>query len=220
MMLQDYSFAVDDESLLVASQILETLGLPFSPSLSWTYDYSINAIEHRVTASQSPETMQCIALYPASFNGLSLDESAEEPSYLRTSSPPRCATIRVPPPPAVYASLMRAMARYRPRSFIWNTLASDFEQLVDYHLLGECDGYLDPADDAVRDSPEMLERQARAIATVKGWNCAHAWRAGEEWMGDVLIAILQGEGGIAFLPTHPVAVDQSEFLNTTMHFEI
>jgi hypothetical protein len=198
---KNYSFAVEDDDLAPVSQILEGLGLPRSPPPTHLGDYTTKTICHRITATQSPAFARYIVLIPSSFGDLNLSEASESPSEFQTRSPPRCLFIPVPPPPVVYASLMRAMTRYQPRSQTWVALASDLQQLIDYHLLGEHDGYVDPADTAAHDTREVQGQRARAVAVVHDWIFAHAWRPGEEWIGDALVGIMLGQADIEHLPS-------------------
>ncbi|KDR77351.1 hypothetical protein GALMADRAFT_139336 [Galerina marginata CBS 339.88] len=197
----NYSYVVPDDDLEGASSILARLGLPLSsPSkviLKATGDFAAQGRYHRITQTTLSSGVQHLVLYPLSFSTLSFSEvTLEAPFHIQPSV--RCTKIYVPPPPVLYASIIRMMLRY-PRYCSTRTgLQSDLSELVDYHLLCLEGGYVDSEDDELWEDLQIEQRISDAVFKVLHWD--QEWREGEEWIGDALAAVVRGTVDIDDLP--------------------
>jgi hypothetical protein len=202
--LQDYFYLVADDKLEAASDILSVLGLPFWPPsgllVKTEGDFSVKGLYHRITRSILPSSISSICLFPLSFSTLLPSElETKPPHHLRPSS--RCPTILVPRPSAVYASLIRMMAKYPQYCATRTVLASDLSELVCYDFLDLQDGFTDPDDDALWKELDGDGRIERAIALIRRWSCEGEWREGEEWIGEALAGVVDGSVDISCLPS-------------------
>ncbi|TDL15806.1 hypothetical protein BD410DRAFT_796009 [Rickenella mellea] len=199
----NYSYIVPDDDLENASIILAGMDLPLSPpsrlALKTSGDFAAKGRFHRITQTTLTSCVQHLVLYPLSFSTLSFSETTpESPYHVETSH--RCTSIYVPRPPAVYASIIRVMLKYPRYCATRTVLDSDLSELVGYNLLGlEC-GYVDPKDEELWQALQIDRRISEAVCIVVQWGCDHAWREGEEWMGDALAGVVQGNVDIGDLP--------------------
>lgn len=204
IIVKDFSYVVPDKDLHRASEILSEIGLPRSPHselLSLAEgDIHTKATHHRLTRSSSPAFSQHFALFPASFASLN-------PEELYTSAPlhhlPSSSTtkILVPRPSAVYGWLLRTILKYPKACSVRTNLNSDLMELVDYHLLGVQEGYVNPDENPeLWEALNMDKRIADALDVISQWTQNKEWREGEEWFGDALGAIVSDEENIDRLP--------------------
>ncbi|KAF8328987.1 hypothetical protein F5887DRAFT_1006143 [Amanita rubescens] len=204
VIIKNYSYLVPDEQLDKASALLSSMGLPLSPHstllLMTDGDFHAKARLHRITIWTLPSSVQHLALYPQSFSTLD-DSELEEmpPSHLSTTSS-LCKSIRVPSPPAVYASIFRLLLRYPKHCATTTVLLSDLSELIGYDLLGLEDGYLDPYDKEALAAVGLNQRLKHGAKIVLQWGIDGAWRPGEEWIGDALAAVVAGTGDLECLP--------------------
>ncbi|KAJ3503261.1 hypothetical protein NLJ89_g8510 [Agrocybe chaxingu] len=203
-LIKDYFYLVPDDALASASGVLSDLGLPFSPPskllMQTEGDFSAKGIYHRISRSTLPSSISCIALFPLSFSTLLSSElERKPPHHLRPST--RCPSILVPRPPAVYASLIRMMARYSQYCSTRTVLTSDLSELIGYNFLDLQLGYIDPEDEGLWKELDIDGRIQRAVALVRQWSWDEEWREGEEWIGDALAGIIDGTADISHLPS-------------------
>ncbi|KAF9530516.1 hypothetical protein CPB83DRAFT_850459 [Crepidotus variabilis] len=200
IVVRDYSYLVSDDILDKATEILLDMGLPPTNTskvlLRAEGDFQTKAHKYRITRATSPGFIQNLALYPISFSTLSWSEVEKQPLY----NSPRCASILVPTPHALYASLIRMMLRYPRLCSTATLLHSDLSELVGYHLLNLQDGFVDPLDVGEWETKGVEESLALAAQKVRSWNADQVWRPGEEWIGDALYAVVEGPGDIEYLP--------------------
>ena len=111
--------------------------------------------------------------------------------------PTKCHDVLIPRPAAVYASLFRMMSKYPRYSRTRTSLESDLSELIGYHLLGLEDGYVSP--ECWKDM-EVERRVTDAISTIRQWGWDNEWRDNEEWIGDALVAVVDGHSRIDELP--------------------
>ena len=200
--VQDYSWILPDDDLPRASQILTQLGLPRTPHSKLKTrvegDYHTKGLYHRISKSTSPAFTQHIVLYPASFFILDLSRCRLSDSVISFGQEKhlQCTQYLVPPPQAVYSSLIRMMQRYPSWGATRTCLNSELQELIDYHLLQVESGYVDRDDDELVQSLDLDGRTARALEDVHSW----AWADDERWIPDALSAILLGSGSIEYLP--------------------
>ena len=163
-------------------------------------DFQAKARFHRITLCTSPSFVQHLALYPQSFSTLDDSELEEKlPSHHSTTSS-LCKSIRVPSRPAIYASIIRLLLSYPAYCATTTVLRSDLSELIGYDLLGLEDGYLDPNGVQALVAVGLEQRLAAATKVVLQWGTNGVWRPGEEWIGDVLGAVVAGAGCIEYLP--------------------
>ena len=201
---QDYFYLVPDDALDSASDILSHLGLPVWPPskllMQSEGDFSAKGIYHRISRSTLPSSVSSIALFPLSFSTLLPSElERKPPHHIRPST--RCPSILVPRPSAVYASLIRMMAKYPRYCSTRTVLASDLSELVGYNFLDLQLGYIDPEDEELWEKLDVDGRIHRAVAQVRQWSWDEEWREGEEWIGDVLASIIDATVDISHLPS-------------------
>lgn len=111
------------------------------------------------------------------------------PSHVQ---PSRCAAVSVPRPSAVYASLVRMISHCPQHSRIRTSLQSELSELIGYNLLHLEDGFVGQDDDGAWQDLGINERITNAVNLVRQWTCAGEWREDEEWIGDALVALVQG----------------------------
>ncbi|KAF8530433.1 hypothetical protein BU17DRAFT_36186 [Hysterangium stoloniferum] len=200
MIVKNYSYVVPDEQLTNASDILSIMGLPLStPSACFLVtagDFQSKGYFHRVTRWTMSSSVQYMVLYPLSFSSLSLSELEKEPPMHLYSSI-RCPSIYVPSRPAVYASIIRLMAKYPLACGTRTVLQSDLAGLIGYDLLQLEDGCIDSDDD---ETQEVSDRLVQASLIVEAWGTGGVWRKGEEWIGDALNAVVVCVGRIEHFP--------------------
>ncbi|KAJ7221700.1 hypothetical protein GGX14DRAFT_430698 [Mycena pura] len=187
LVFQDYSYLVPDKCVAEVSAALTELGLPRTPptkfNISVYGELETQGHFHRITRKTGP-TSQHIGIYPRSFAAFADSELEEKPPMHKEFS--RCSPILVPTPPAVYASILRLMLRYRKGQAEMFELRSDLSELIGYHLYRLEDGYIDAYNDEVWEGMNMDQRVSDAIQLVRSWSADGLWRTGEEWMGDAL----------------------------------
>lgn len=199
---QDFTYLVADDQLEKASRIVSDYGLPHSepPHIlaATSGDLYTQGHLHRLTKSTFMSTVQFLHLFPASFASFIPSELYPAPDHISSSS---SLPILIPRAPALYSSLIRIMSRYPRNSPARGNLAAHLAMYINYHLLGYRleDGHEDTEDEDC-ERPKDYGRIADAVSLVRGWICGGEWRAGDEWMGDALVAIISGEGDIKFLP--------------------
>lgn len=197
---QDFTYLVADEQLEKASCIVSDFGLPHSepPHIlaATSGDLYTEGHLHRLTKSTLMSTVQFLHLFPASFASFTPSELYPAPDDTSLPLP-----ILIPRAPALYSCLIRIMSRYPRNSRARSTLAAQLAMYINYHLLGSRleDGHEDTEDEDC-ERPKDYGHIADAISLVRGWICGSEWRAGDEWMGDALVAIISGEGETRFLP--------------------
>lgn len=192
---RNFSYLVPDDRLEDASNILASIDLPLSaPSdllLTTNGEYAKGRF-YRITRSTLPPVIDVIShivLYPFSLMPVLPSElSAQPPSHL---SPSRCSNILVPRPSAACAFLLRAMTKYPRFCYTRTVLQSNLEELVLYFFLGYHDLPKGEEDEWVREDEHR--RIAAASQLIKQWSSDEEWRQGEEWMGDVLAAVVAGD---------------------------
>ena len=181
-----------------ASDILTDLGLPLQPTSTFRTrcdgDFHAKGRFHRITHSTRESSVQHFVLYPLSFSSLAWSEVTKQaPYHIRPSV--RCPNIFVPRPSAIYASLIRIMLNYPRYCSTRTNLESDLSELIGYHFLGLENGYVDSDDDALWEGLEIEQRITDAVLLVRQWSWDREWREDEEWIGDVLAAVVNGSGG-------------------------
>ncbi|KDQ07485.1 hypothetical protein BOTBODRAFT_139998 [Botryobasidium botryosum FD-172 SS1] len=191
--MSNYAYAVPDDQVAQASNALVDLGLPLSiPSkfqISVDGDFQAQGRHHRITRHLSTALIQHVVIYPQSFTTLADGELlTTTTNYIST---PLCPTILIPPPPAVFASLIRMMLRYTRFDPTLLALQSDVSELITYHLLGLADGYVDLEDDDEWERKDVDSRIATAVHLVRSWSMDRVWREGEEWIGDALAEVVR-----------------------------
>ncbi|KDQ11381.1 hypothetical protein BOTBODRAFT_46501 [Botryobasidium botryosum FD-172 SS1] len=191
--MKDYAYVVPDDQVALASNALVDLGLPLSiPSkfqLSVDGEFQARGRHHRITQHLSTALIQHVIIYPQSFTTLTDDELiTTTPNHI---SSPLCSTILIPPPPVVFASLVRMMLRYTRFDPTLLALQSDLSELITYHLLGLADGYVDLEDDDEWESKDVDNRIETAVHLIRSWSVDCIWREGEEWIGDALAEVVR-----------------------------
>ncbi|KDQ24263.1 hypothetical protein PLEOSDRAFT_1113730 [Pleurotus ostreatus PC15] len=186
-------YLVEDDQLDEASNIVARLGLPLTHPLSTNANTEGKFVTlsrlHRITASTTPDSQRFLQLLPASFAGLA-------PSDLIPSLSPSKPSIRIPRESAVYACLIRIIA-LSPRHDPTRVQAlSDLGMLAMHHIYG-MDGYSDEDDNLAPDDDPTIQG---ALARVREWTWNGEWRVGEEWIGDLLYAYVEGTYQDAYLP--------------------
>lgn len=217
---QDFTYLVADEQLEKASSIVSDFGLPHSepPHIlaATSGDLYTEGHLHRLTKSTLMSTVQFLHLFPASFASFTASELDPAPNHTSSSLP-----ILIPRAPALYSCLIRIMSCYPRNSRARSTLATQLSMYISYHLLGSRleDGHMDTEDEGCERPKDYGHiADADAIALVRGWICGCEWRAGDEWMGDALVAIISGEGDIRFLPWKAKSESEKEkMLNRKMY---
>jgi hypothetical protein len=203
IVVMDYSFLVNDDHLSEASEILSDMGLPVSkPSkflLRTGGDFRAKGYFHRITVAISPGFVQHLVLYPISFSTLDWSE-VERPLEIHKTASTTRAAIYIPRRAAVYASLIRMISQTPRYCSTATKLRSDLSELIGYDLLELHNGYVDPAEVGELEREAISASFACGQQKVLQWSRDRAWRAGEEWIGDVLHAIVAGRGDIEQLP--------------------
>jgi hypothetical protein len=203
---QHFSYIVPDDKLEAASNMLADMGLPRSSPpellLNTGGDFYAKGRLHRLTRSEMVGPVQYLILYPLSFSSFSLSELTPAPRLTSLASP-RCHTVLVPRPSAVYASILRMMLRYKQYCPTRSVLKSDLSELIGYNLYDLQGGYVDVDDEELCEQLQVDRRIDDAVQYVKEWGWNGEWREGEEWMGDVLCAVVRGPGDIEYLPWAP-----------------
>lgn len=92
------------------------------------------------------------------------------------------------------------MSKYPLYSSTRNTLESDLSELIGYNLYDLQGGYVDVDDEELCEELHVDQRIRDATRTVQDWGCNNEWREGEEWIGDALIALVEGTADSDFLP--------------------
>ena len=98
---------------------------------------------------------------------------------------------------------MRTMLAYSRYSPTRSTLESDLPEFIGYDLYALRVGHVNIDDEERCAALEVDRRVDDAVRIVRGWRCDPAWREGEEWMGDALVAVVTGWGEIECLPWAP-----------------
>ncbi|KAI0756055.1 hypothetical protein C8Q80DRAFT_1092132 [Daedaleopsis nitida] len=201
--LKNFTFLVPDEELDDLSAILNSLHLPIGTLPTYVVssegDFLLRGRLHRVSVSTSPQGIQCLHLFPASLPGY-IDDELEPTPLDRTS-----ITLYAPRPSAVYAGILRIMRKYRQHCAERYRLQSDLELLVNYNLLElEKPSVLAESFEV----PDMDDRVETAVERIRRWGKAGEWRPGEEFVEDLLIAIVKGEMYPRDLPALELASDE------------
>lgn len=110
---------------------------------------------------------------------------------------PEPVMVLVPRPSAGFASLVRLLMRYAKGDKTRNTIISDLSQVMLYYLLAQPPGLIS-LDDEDEDGDEAVIQEA--VCRICEWGRASEWREGEEWIGDALVSIVRGIGGVECLP--------------------
>ncbi|KDQ28937.1 hypothetical protein PLEOSDRAFT_1112006 [Pleurotus ostreatus PC15] len=185
-------YLVDDDRLDEASNIVADLGLPLTSPLLTNANTEGKFVTlsrlHRITTSTAPGSQQFLQLLPASFAGLA-------PSDL-IPSPSTEARIRIPRESAVYACLLRILALSPRHDSTRRQALSDLSMLTMYHMYG-MEGYSEDDDNLAPEDDPAIQG---ALARVREWTWNREWRAGEEWIGDLLYAFVQGDYQDAYIP--------------------
>ena len=132
---------------------------------------------------------QRLALYPSSFCSFFDNELTTEQRQYTVS---RESTILVPKPSAVYASMIRMMATYPEYCVERTILCSDLSELINHHLYGLDEDTLDTEEEDFDEKYEMSRRLSDADSVVRTWTGGNEWRPEEEWIGDVMDALVRG----------------------------
>ena len=201
MLLQDFTFLVPDEDIEKLSAMLITMHLPLATLPSYVVSSEGDLLRlgrlHRVSRHTDPFGIQCLHLMPASLPEYTDNEL--EPIQSSVTS----VMLYAPRPSAVYAGILRMMRKYRMHCSERYRLQSDLELLVNYNLLGLEKGFAVEAD---FEALGMDQRVETAVERIRGWGKAGEWRTGEEFVEDLLVAVVRGDVDIGDLP----ALDHTE----------
>lgn len=213
LLTQDASWILPDEDLPRASRLLTHLGLPSTPHSDILSavdgEYHTKALYHAMHPPRRPglPPAQHIVLFPASLITFPLPptettcEWAHAPPHASLGKLVRTKGYWTPRAQTVYVCLVRMMARYPRGSAERVVLASELQELVDYHLLKLDMGYVDEEELGMEEveALDMSGRTRDAIDEMRSWR----WEVEDEWILDALEAILLGEGGYDELPCGP-----------------
>ncbi|KAL1949849.1 hypothetical protein VTO73DRAFT_8730 [Trametes versicolor] len=199
--LKNFHYLVPDAEFARASRILEEdegllLSLPPWLLLWVGGDFYSKAKMHRVTRDTSLGFARHLVLYPASFPAYLPSELAPQPRSTALAHP-RCATVLVPSPPAVYAGILRMMRSYTLCDPARKTLASDLSELIGYHLYELVDGYVHDGDE---ERLEVGRRVEDAVRVVQGWRRGGEPRDEEGWIAEALEDVVSGKLDIGDIP--------------------
>lgn len=153
----------------------------------------------RVSRATSLALAQHLVLYPASLAPFDAAVLTPQPR-LEAPADPRCRTVLVPAPAAVYASMlrmMRAYSRYAPTRIV---LESDLSELIGYHLYGLEDGYVDVDDEEACEALGVDSRVEDAVRTVREWREGALLEGGEGWEAGMLEDIVSGKRTVEDVP--------------------
>ncbi|KAI0712396.1 hypothetical protein C8Q76DRAFT_676939 [Earliella scabrosa] len=193
-----FTFLVPDDDLEALSAALTSMHLPVATPQNYLLlsegDFLRRGHMHRVSRRTDPHGIQCIHLMPASLPAYVPEEL--EPTPLRNS----LVTLYAPRPSAVYAGIFRMMLKYRRHCAERRVLQSDLELLVNYNLLG-LDNVKGFAMEASDEALGMNKRIEAAVERIRSWGKAGEWRPGEEWIEELLVAVVKGETDIGDLPS-------------------
>lgn len=87
------------------------------------------------------------------------------------------------------------MTKYPRFCYTWTVLQSNLGELVLYFLLGYTLHDLPKGEEGGEEWvwEDEQRRIAAASQVIKQWSSDGEWRQGEEWMGDVLAAFVEGD---------------------------
>ena len=88
--------------------------------------------------------------------------------------------------------MLRAMTRYPRYCPTRTVLQSDLGELILYFFLGYTLHDMPKGEEEEWHLEDEDRRMAAASRIVKQWCADEEWRQGEEWMGDVLAAVVVG----------------------------
>ncbi|TRM68142.1 hypothetical protein BD626DRAFT_581057 [Schizophyllum amplum] len=171
---------VPDAELDALSATLTSLGLPLATLPNFLLRSQGDLLRcgrlHDATQHTDLGGIEHLHLVPKSLPAY-IQEELEQTSFLRTS-------MYVPRTSAVYAGIFRMMLKYRLHCVERYRLESDLELLVGYNLLRQEKG--ETYDD-------MDKRREHAVERIRSWGRNGEWRKEEEWVEDLLVAIVKGE---------------------------
>ncbi|KAH8099762.1 hypothetical protein BXZ70DRAFT_941002 [Cristinia sonorae] len=204
LMVKDYSYLVPDDQVALASSTLADLGLPLMAPTKFNLnvygDFEARGRRHLITRDTSGFSAQHIMLYPHSFSTLSEAELEIAPPSHHIS--PRSPIIRVPSVTSVYASLIRMLHNCPPLGSTWTILQCELSELVGYHLLDLCDGFVDPGDEQEWKNKKVDEKIPSAVDIVQSWGENGRWKDGEGWIAEALVELVR-TGDLPPLPRTP-----------------
>ncbi|KAI0775014.1 hypothetical protein BD413DRAFT_603049 [Trametes elegans] len=205
VIVKDYHYLVPDESLTVASRVLEedqglARTIPPPLLLKTGGDFYARANPHRLTQYTSMARAQHLVLYPASLASYAPSELEPKPP-LTAPSHSLCEDVLVPSPPAVYASILRMMRSYSKYAPTRIMLESDLSELIGYNLYGLEGGFVDVDDEELCEELAVDRRVEDAVSTVKEWRSAgQLGEDSEEWIADALVDIVAGKRTVEDVP--------------------
>ncbi|KAF4572657.1 DNA-directed DNA polymerase gamma mip1 [Pleurotus pulmonarius] len=146
-------YLVEDDQLDEASNTVADLGLPLTSPLSTNANTEGKFVTlsrlHRITASTTPGIQQFLQLLPVSFTGLVPCDLIPSPSLSK-------ASIRIPRESAVYACLIRIIARSSRHDPTRVQAQSDLGMLAMHHMYG-MEGYSEEDDDLAPDEDPAVQ---------------------------------------------------------------